>query len=89
MTLQLVNGESGAAVDKVMIDGRMVLEGGRLLTADEAKVRQDVERAVARLKESNAQTIAFARSLERYVAAFCVAHAKQPSDLCRTVQAEE
>ena len=89
VTLQLINGESGAAVDKVMIDGRMVLEGGRLLTVDEAKVRRDVERAVARLKESNAQNLVFARSLERYVAAFCVAHARQPSDICRTVQAEE
>jgi len=88
-TLQLVNGESGAAVDKVMIDGRMVLEGGRLLTVDEAKVRSDVERAVSRLKQSSTKSLAFARSLERYVAAFCVAHARQPSDICRTVQTEE
>lgn len=47
-----------------MIDGHVVLEGGRLLTVDEAKVRSDAERAVARLKESNAQNMAFARCLE-------------------------
>ena len=88
VTLQIVNGESGAAVDKVMIDGRMVLEHGHLLTVDEAKVRADAERAVARLKAANAGDLAFARSLERYVAAFCIAHAKQPTDIRRTVQAE-
>ena len=54
-----------------------------------ATVARGLETAVARLKESNVQNLAFARSLERYVAAFCVAHARQPSDICRTVQAEE
>ena len=89
VTLQLVNGESGAAVDKVMIDGRMVLEGGRLLTVDETKVRADAERAVARLREANAGSLAFARSLERYVAAFCVAHARHPTDIHRSVPEED
>jgi 5-methylthioadenosine/S-adenosylhomocysteine deaminase len=86
ITMQIVNGESGAAVDLVMIDGRMILEHGHLLTIDEAKVRADAERAVARLKESTAGNLAFARSLERYVAAFCLAHARQPADLRRTIQ---
>jgi hypothetical protein len=61
-----------------MIDGRMNPDGGRLLTVDEAKVRCDAEGAVTSLKEANAQNLAFARSLEWYVAAFCVAHATQP-----------
>jgi hypothetical protein len=72
-----------------VIDGRLVLDGGRLLTVDEAKVRSDAERVVARLKESTARDLAFTRSLESYVAAFCLAHARQPSEMCRTVQAEE
>jgi guanine deaminase len=74
---QIVNGESGAAIDRVMIDGRMVLEGGRLLTVDEARVRREAERTAARLREAAAEGLAFARSVERYVEAFCVAHLRQ------------
>jgi 5-methylthioadenosine/S-adenosylhomocysteine deaminase len=39
--LQLVFAENGAAVDSVMIGGRMVLEHGRLLTIDESKLKHD------------------------------------------------
>jgi len=53
--LQLVNGESGAAVTSVMIGGRRVLDGGRLLTVDEAKVRREAQSAIARLTEANAR----------------------------------
>jgi guanine deaminase len=81
VTLQLVNGESGAAIDKVVIDGRLVLDGGRLLTLDEAKVRADAERAAERLRAANAESRAFARSLERYVAAFCVAHGRTDGEM--------
>jgi 5-methylthioadenosine/S-adenosylhomocysteine deaminase len=83
--LQLVNGESGGAIDKVMIDGRMVLDGGRLLTVDEERVRAQAERSAARLREATAEKLAFARSLERYVAAFCVAHAQHPWEVHRTI----
>jgi 5-methylthioadenosine/S-adenosylhomocysteine deaminase len=83
--LQLVNGESGAAVDKVMIDGRMVMDGRRLLTVNEEKVRDQAERSAARLKGATAEKLAFARSLERYVAAFCVAHAQQPWGAHRSI----
>lgn len=78
IVLQIVNGESGAAIDKVMIDGRMILEHNRMLTVDESKVRADVERAVERLRDVNAQAAAFARSVERYVGSFCIAHLCQP-----------
>jgi len=74
--MQIVNAESGGAVDSVMIDGRMVLEGGRMTTVDEKKLRADVEEAVLRLNEANAQNLAFARSIEDYVGAFCVAHSR-------------
>jgi cytosine/adenosine deaminase-related metal-dependent hydrolase len=77
VVLQIVNGESGAAIDRVMIDGRMVLEGGRLLTVDEARVRQEAERTATRLREAAAEGLALARSVERYVEAFCVAHLRQ------------
>jgi 5-methylthioadenosine/S-adenosylhomocysteine deaminase len=76
--LQLVNGESGAAVASVMIDGRLVLDGGRMLTVDEAKVRATAEKAMARLMEANAAGLAFARSLETAVGAYSVARASEP-----------
>jgi len=76
--LQLVNGESGAAVASVMIDGRLVLDGGRMLTVDEAKVRAEAEKAMARLMEANAAGLAFARSLETAVGAYSVARASEP-----------
>jgi 5-methylthioadenosine/S-adenosylhomocysteine deaminase len=78
MVLQIVNGESGAALDKVMIDGRVILEHNRVLTVDESKVRADVERAVERLRDVNAQAAAFARAVEGYVGSFCIAHLCQP-----------
>lgn len=74
--LQLVNTENGAAVDSVMIDGRMVLERGVMRTVDEARLRADVEAAVARLNEANAENMALARSMEDVVGAFCVGQAR-------------
>jgi 5-methylthioadenosine/S-adenosylhomocysteine deaminase len=76
--LQLVNGESGAAVASVMIDGRLVLDGGRMLTVDEAAVRANAEKAMARLMETNAASLAFARSLESAVGDFSVARGTEP-----------
>ncbi len=77
-SVQVVNTENGAAVDSVMIDGRLVLERGRLLTVDEAKVRAEVERAVARLNAANADSLRAARPLGDLVRAFCAGHARTP-----------
>ena len=41
--LQLVNAESGAAIEAVMVGGRFILREGQLLTVDEAKLRRDAE----------------------------------------------
>jgi cytosine/adenosine deaminase-related metal-dependent hydrolase len=71
--LQLVNGESGSALASVMIGGRLVLDAGRMLTVDEAKVRREAERAIARLTEANAASLSLARTLERAVGEFSVA----------------
>jgi cytosine/adenosine deaminase-related metal-dependent hydrolase len=38
---QIVFTENGAAVDSVMIGGRLVLDHGRLTTIDEKKLRRD------------------------------------------------
>jgi guanine deaminase len=76
--LQLVCGESGAGVDKVMIDGRLVLDGGTLLTVDEAKVRRDAAAAAERLRAASAPGVTAARAFERFVGAFCAGLAREP-----------
>jgi cytosine/adenosine deaminase-related metal-dependent hydrolase len=81
--VQLVFGENGSAVDRVMIDGRMVLDGGRILTVDEARLRSQAERSVARLREQNADALATARALEPYVGAFCLGLAREPYRIAR------
>lgn len=85
---QIVNTESGAAVDSVMIDGRLVLYRDTMLTVDEAQLRHDVERAAQRLDGANEQALATARAVRRYVGAFCVAnncasfHVDRRADQC-------
>jgi 5-methylthioadenosine/S-adenosylhomocysteine deaminase len=75
---QVVFTESGAAVDSVMIGGRMVLDHGKLTTIDERKLRRDVERAAERLQGANAQNRAFAAKLEDIVGGFCMGLCKSP-----------
>lgn len=81
--VQLVNGESGLALDRVMIGGRMVLEGGRVLTVDERRVRAEAERAVERLAAANADRLREARALEPFVGAFCLARTRDPYPITR------
>jgi guanine deaminase len=42
---QMVYGENGAAVDRVLVGGRVVVERGRLLTIDEAALRRQAQAA--------------------------------------------
>ena len=55
--LQVVFAENGAAVDSVMIGGRMVLAHGRLLTIDEHRLRRDAQIAAERLDQLNEQAM--------------------------------
>jgi len=75
---QLVLAENGAAIDSVMIDGRFVLRGGRLLRLDEARLRRQVEAAVERLDAANAGLKAAAEPFRDLVGHFCLAHARAP-----------
>jgi guanine deaminase len=81
VAVQIVMGESGAAIDSVMVGGRLVVERGRLLTLDEARLRQRAEEARARLAGSSAEALAAARALHPHVGAFCVAMASRPWEL--------
>jgi len=86
--LQLVNGESGAAIDAVMVGGRFILRGGRLLWVDESKLRRDAESARERLDNANEGALRVARALEGWVGAFCIAQARAPGLPRRRVDAD-
>jgi 5-methylthioadenosine/S-adenosylhomocysteine deaminase len=68
---QIVFTENGAAVDSVMIGGRMVLDRGRLTTIDENKLRRNAAAAATRLFDANAPMRSFAKQLQSFVGEFC------------------
>jgi len=71
LATQMVFGENGAAVDSVMIDGRMVLDRGEITTLDEAKLRRDANAAAERLFSVKAEKRELARQLQPLVGQFC------------------
>jgi guanine deaminase len=73
---QMVFAESGSAIDKVMIGGKIVFADGRLTTIDEAKLRARAEEAAARLDAANEGAKAMAASIHDFVGTFCVAHGR-------------
>ncbi|MGA2817782.1 MAG: amidohydrolase family protein [Xanthobacteraceae bacterium] len=75
---QIVFTENGAAVDSVMIGGRMVLDHGRLTTIDEKKLRRDASAAAERLFTANAPMRSFAKQLHGFVGQFCHRLACEP-----------
>jgi 5-methylthioadenosine/S-adenosylhomocysteine deaminase len=83
---QIVFTENGAAVDSVMIGGRMVLDRGRMLTVNEAKLRRDAVSAAERLFNANASMRAFAQALTPVVGSFCHALACEPYHVHRLAQ---
>jgi len=75
---QLVLAENGAAIDSVMIGGRFVLRGGRMLTLDETRLRRQVEAAIDRLDAANATARETAEPFRDLIGHFCLAHARAP-----------
>jgi guanine deaminase len=82
-TIQTVFGESGAAIDKVMIGGRLVLADGKMLTIDEVKLRRDAEAAAVRLDATNAGAKSAAAEMSKFVGTFCLAHGSAPCPVHR------
>lgn len=78
MVTQIVFTENGAAVDSVMIGGRMVLDRGRMTTVDEARLRRDAVSAAERLFTANRSMRTFAQALAPFVGTFCHALACEP-----------
>jgi guanine deaminase len=68
---QLVHGESGCAVDRVLVGGRLLVEGGRVLTVDEGALRQRAQAAAERLDALNTDGRHLAAALRPGVSAFC------------------
>ena len=75
--------ENGAAVDSVMIGGRLVLDRGRLTTIDEKKLRRDATSAAERLAIANEPTRRFSQSLQQVVGTFCRALSCEPYHIHR------
>jgi guanine deaminase len=84
---QLVLLEHGGALDKVMVGGRLVVDGGRVLTVDLVALRAEVERAVDRLRATNADGRELAARLEPIVGSFCVGLAREPYHVQRYIGA--
>jgi guanine deaminase len=75
---QIVFAEDGTGVDSVMVGGRMVLDRGRLVTVDPARLRAQAEEAVARLAAANAEQKALSEKLAPYVGQYCGGLAARP-----------
>lgn len=80
---QIVFSENGAAVDTVMIGGRVIVEHGRLMTVDEAKLRENVQATVARLLGANRGLREVSSQLTAAVGAFCRGMSARPHHVHR------
>ena len=78
VTNQLVHTEDGTAVDTVMVGGDIVVEKGRLVKLDLAKLKYDAEKSISDLAPLNKETRALAEQLERHVGHFCIGLASSP-----------
>ncbi|MCP5155584.1 MAG: amidohydrolase family protein [Ectothiorhodospiraceae bacterium] len=82
-TNQLVHTEDGGAVDKVLVGGRVVVDAGRPVGVDLAKLAGDVERARARLERSGRKSKALFERLSTVVNRFCPGLARVPYHIDR------
>jgi len=67
----LVYAETGASVDTVLVDGRVVLDQGHVTTVDETRIYARAQEAADRHRERAADAWALAGRLAPYVAAAC------------------
>lgn len=75
---QLVHGENGAAVDRVLVGGEVVVDRGRVLTVDEAQLRRDAQAAADRLDALNTEGRHLAQAMRPWVSAFCCGIGRTP-----------
>lgn len=67
----LVFAETGAAVDTVLIDGRAVLQGGRVTGVQEDVIRDRARASIERLSAVNRDLLQAAAELSPYVVSHC------------------
>jgi len=82
-TRQLVFCETGGGVDTVLVGGRVVVQGGRVLTVDEAELKRKAQMAADRVREQNRGEWALADRLAPIVGRVCRALAREPYPLNR------
>lgn len=63
---QVVYAENGSSVDMVMVDGRIVVEGGRVLTIDEPAIADEVTRDAAAFHSRQPAASAHAAELDTH-----------------------
>ena len=69
----LVYVETGASVDTVIVDGRVVVESGLVTTVDEDSLRSQAQDAAERIRTGNRNARLLSESLAPYLAAACSA----------------
>jgi guanine deaminase len=74
----LVYVETGASVATVLVGGRVLVRGGRVLTVDEDKLRDRAQAAADELRARNGPGFALAAELAPYLADACRAAAAAP-----------
>ena len=74
----LVYAETGSAVDTVLVNGRVVLEGGRVTTVDESRVYARAQEASDRQYRASAESRELATRLAPFVASACRAAVATP-----------
>ncbi len=79
----LVYAETGADVTTVLVDGRVIMDQGRVLTVDEARLRARAQEAAERLRTQNAAAWALSEQLTPYLAQACRAAVARPYPINR------
>jgi 5-methylthioadenosine/S-adenosylhomocysteine deaminase len=83
----LVYAETGASVDTVLVGGRLVVRGGRVLTVDVARLRDRAQAAAERLRADNAAAWELARAVTPYLGEACRATVGRPYPVNRYAEA--
>jgi guanine deaminase len=76
--LNVVFCEDATGIDRVMIGGRILVEGGKVLGADMGKLAAEAAQAIAQLDQANAGARELVHALEPVVLDYCVGLAREP-----------
>ena len=70
--------EDGTGIDRVMVGGRILVESGKVIGVDMARLAAEANAAMAHLMQTNAAARTFAQALEPVVLEYCVGLAREP-----------